>query len=188
MKKIQKQILIVGLIIFALSSCTIGKSVKEEPASTPIANSSTSAILEEVCPIPPKSYRKIPGYQPDSVDPSLSQKTLQFISPILEGDPTFYLGILQQPVRFCGTAKDSIVKVKFFASGTYVYEKKYPVPAKPELLLGEAPVKSGIWFFSYDFKDGEGVRRIIAKGYDSKNNLVDSTSEISITLAGPNPS
>lgn len=171
------------------SSCSNQNTRQEKVYKSPaLSQASPTIAAKELCPIPPVNYNKIPGYQPGKVDPSLSQRPIDIISPTLEGNPTFYLGILQQPVRFCGTAKDNIVKIKLFATGAYIYEKKDPVPAKPELLLGETSVKHNVWFFSYHFRDGEGVRRIIARGYDSSNQVIATTSEISITLAAPNPS
>jgi hypothetical protein len=189
MRNISRKSLLL-LIFFAtiFYGCIINnesnRKRQSEVSSLPIVPAN-----KELCPIPPLNYEKISGYQPAHIEPSLSSKKLEFISPTLEGNPTYYLGILQQPVRFCGLAKNSVVKVKLFASGAYLYEKKYPNPENPERLLGETQVeKSGVWFFSYDFRDGDGVRRIIAKGYNSDNQEIATTSEISITLAGPNPS
>lgn len=147
----------------------------------------TSADGEQpICPIPLVGYDRIPGYQPGRVNPSLSQKSITFISPTLEGNPRFYLGILQQPVQFCGTAKPEITTVRVFASGAYTYEQKSPIPAQPQQLLGEVLVKDGVWFFNYDFRAGN-VIDVLAKGYDANDQLVATTSLISISLAGPDP-
>jgi hypothetical protein len=177
------------ILVCASSGCTNNNLENETTTSTPIANQdlSTAMVDGKFCPIPPINYEKIPGYNPGNVNPSRSQKPIEIISPTLSGNPTFYLGILQQPVRFCGTAQGTIVKVKLFATGAYLYEKKARVPNTPELLLGETPVKRGIWFFSYNFRE-VGNRSVIAKGYDSKGQEVATSPEISITLAEPNPS
>jgi hypothetical protein len=175
-------------LVTTLSGCfndDFNKNIPTVQTNT-LSQNSSSEVANVICPIPPIGYERIPGYQPGSVDPSLSQKSIEFISPTLEGNPSFYLGILQQPVRFCGIAKDNIVKVKLFASGAYIYEQQDSIPEEPELLLGEVPVENGLWFFSYDFR-GVGVRDIIAKGYDANDQLIATTSGISISLAEPNP-
>ncbi|MEO0489634.1 MAG: hypothetical protein AAFZ49_08750, partial [Cyanobacteria bacterium J06659_2] len=113
-------------MVVAMPGCVNDAPVNENlSVSGPISTQDVPAIIAgAVCPIPPLGYERMPGYQPDSVDPSLSEKSLAFISPTLEGNPTFYLGILQQPVNFCGIAKDNILSVKLFASGAYIYEGK----------------------------------------------------------------
>ncbi len=175
------------LAISTLYGCVTNRTAKNETKSSTVKDLSSSiSTTKKVCPIPPLNHEKIPGYRPGGVDPSLSSKALEFISPTLEGNPTFYSSILQQPVKFCGMAKENIVKIKLFASGIYIYEKRYPNPEKPELSLGEAKVKNGIWFFSYDFRE-VGSRDIIAKGYDSKGTLIATTSQISIFLSDVNP-
>jgi hypothetical protein len=126
MKVSLKYLLFCILTVFTLQGCTTNKNIKSEiKQATPNDPSLSNLTAREVCPIPPINYEKIPGYQPDTADPSLSSKLLEFVSPTLEGNPTFYLSILQQPVKFCGIAKENIVKIELFASGIYIYEKRY---------------------------------------------------------------
>ena len=187
MEIISKCLLLCFLAVFTLQGCVTNKAVNNEAKDVAAEDSDSSALTtKEVCPIPPINYEKIPGYQPGIANPSLSSKLLEFMSPTLEGNSTFYLSILQQPVRFCGTAKGNITKIKLFASGIYIYEKRYPNPEKPEILLGETTVNNGLWFFSYDFRE-VGSRDIIAKGYDSEDNLISTTSQITIFLSDVNP-
>jgi hypothetical protein len=192
MKNFCNQFLAIALTLYALSGCATNDSGKEKVASSGNSSSETVVLPSEtptaICPVPSPDYQKIPGYQPGRVDPSLEQKPLAFISPTFEGDSVAYtLSVLEQPVKFCGTAKDNIVRVELFSTGAYLYEQKNPVPAEPELPLGKSTVKDGIWFLDYDFRDGEGKRNIIAKGFDANNKVVFTTPQILITLAGINP-
>jgi hypothetical protein len=193
MKDFCQQLLAAILTICALSGCATNDSGKEKIASTNNSSSTETAALPseasmKICPVPPPDYQKLPGYQPSSVDPSLEQKPLAFVSPTFEGDSvSYHLSVLEQPVKFCGTAKNNIVRVELFSTGAYLYEKKYPVPTNPELPLGKATIENGIWFLDYDFKDGEGRRAVIAKGFDANNKVVFTTPQILITLAGINP-
>lgn len=164
-----------------------GTETLKEPVSVQSIKSVSSATRQKLlCPIPLLGYEKLPGYQPGSVDPAFVQKPIAFVSPTLEGNPRFYLGLLQQPVKFCGTANDKIAKVKLFASGAYRYEEKDAVPKEPERFLGEASVNNGIWFFEYNFKEGR-VLDIVAQGYDHNDQWVANTDKILLSLAGPDP-
>ncbi|NEQ53922.1 MAG: hypothetical protein F6K11_27960 [Leptolyngbya sp. SIO3F4] len=182
-----KQFWLTILILSGLSACTQNQAATQttlSPATETVTESTT-----EFCPIPPVDYEKIPGYQPGRVNPSLSEKTLQIISPTLdEGDDRhFYEGLLQQPIQFCGTAKDAVVKVKLFSTGAYIYEQQLPDPAEPTLLLGGTTVDNGLWFISHEFReDAVGKRTIVARGYDANDQLVDET-EIILTIADINP-
>ncbi len=164
-----------------------GTQTTQEAAPEPSTSAAASSTNQsQVCPVPLLGHEKIPGYQPDSVDPKLAQQPIAFVSPTLEGNPRFYLGLLQQPVKFCGTANNKIAKVKLFASGPYRSEEKQPEPQETERPLGEASVANGIWFFEYDFREGR-VIDIVAQGYDANDQLVAKTNPISISLGGPDP-
>jgi hypothetical protein len=117
--------LLIFVLMCILSSCITNNLEKEKTASTPVLTkgSSTSTTDREVCPTSPKNYEKIPEYNPGTVDPSILGKTIEIISPTLLGNPTFYLGILQKTVKFCGIAQSNIIKVKLFSTGAYIYEK-----------------------------------------------------------------
>lgn len=179
-----KQFWLSLLILSGLSACTRDQATTQ----TPVPETATEATTE-FCPTPPVDHGKIPGYQPGRVDPSLSKKTLQIISPTLdEGDDRhFHEGLLQQPIQFCGTAKDPIVTVKLFATGAYIYEQQLPDPAEPTLLIGETTVENRLWFISHEFReDAVGKRTIVARGYDANDQLIDET-EIILTIADINP-
>jgi hypothetical protein len=174
------------------SGCAGNETVREDAVSQPTTASSQSTPAPSnntpVCPTPPLAYESLPGYQPGRVDPSLVQETVKIISPVsVEASSNFYESILQQPIKFCGTAKENISKVKLFSSGAYIYEQQLPEPSNPELPIGESNVENGLWFIAYDFRDGEGRRTIVAKGYDDNGELVETSAPISVTLAGPNP-
>lgn len=181
-------VICIVCIVTTVFGC-ISNDRSQEDLTAPVSDAvevSSSELAHSVCPIPPLGYEQIPGYEPDSVDPAQSDQLLAIISPTLEGNPSFYMGLLQQPVKFCGIANGDIVRVELLASGAYVYEVTDPDPAEPELRLGDAPIENGVWFFDYDF--GEvGRRQIIANGYDAANALVATTGSILITLAEPNP-
>jgi hypothetical protein len=189
--KFMQRWFVVFLVVIA-SGCAGSEPVKEDVVtqSTTINSQATPTANEttQICPTPPLAYESLPGYQPGRVDPSLVQETVKIISPVsAEASSNFYESILQQPIKFCGTAKENIVKVKLFSSGAYIYEQQLPEPSGPELPIGESNVDNGLWFIAYDFRDGEGRRTIVAKGYDANGELVETTAPISITLAGPNP-
>lgn len=192
MGKFLRRSWIVICVVFMIT--TVFESINNDLSQADLTVSASetveylsSGIASSVCPIPPLGYEQIPGYDPGRVDPSQSDQLLAFISPTLEGNPVFYMGILQQPVKFCGIANGDIERVELLASGAYIYEVRYPDPAEPELLLGEASVENDIWFFDYDFREG-GQRQIVANGYNAANDLVATTEPILITLAEPNPS
>lgn len=188
-KQFSKQFWLLVLLITSLSGCNHNNAITQPTESEATTVSETLTATDsptKICPIPPAG--KIPGYQPGKVEPSLSQKTIQIISPILdEGDRNFYTGLRQQPIQFCGTAKDNIINVKLFATGAYIYEQKYPDPSEPTLLLGEATVENGVWFIAHEFKeDVIGKRYVLARGYDANDQPVEETG-IFLTIADINP-
>jgi hypothetical protein len=190
-EKIRQRWLLLFLAV-TVFGCASNQSNREDIVTQPTAETGQSTSVSsnniQICPTPPLAYESIPGYQPGKVDPSLVQETVKIISPVsVEASSNFYESILQQPIKFCGTAKENIVKVKLFSSGAYLYEKKLPEPSEPELPIGESNVENGLWFIAYDFRDGEGRRTIVAKGYDANDELVETSAPISMTLAGPNP-
>lgn len=69
-------------------------------------------------------------------------------------------------ITFTGTADRSMAKVELFADDRW--------------LLGETQVTSGNWFIAYNFNSG-GTRRIVAKGFNASNQLVD-TDDIWLSL------
>jgi hypothetical protein len=194
MKEKFRQRYFLLLLLAMASGCADNETAKENVVATqPTATSSqvapaASSGNTQICPVPLRGYANIPGYQPGRVDPSLSQKAVEIISPTVgNGGPVFHEGLTQQPIRFCGTAKDNIAKVKLFSTGAYTYEQQPPVPADPELPIGEDSVENGIWFVDYDFRDGPGKRNIVAKGYDASDKLVETAVPIIVSIADVNP-
>ncbi len=69
-------------------------------------------------------------------------------------------------IPFTGTANNSITKVELFADDRW--------------LLGKTNVNNGNWSIAYQFNSG-GTRRIVAKGFNAGNQLVD-TNDIWLSL------
>jgi hypothetical protein len=189
-KKLFIKVIYVAILAIFSVGCAhtqFNNQSQSSPApSTLSENKLNGQASSQICPTPPSGYEKMPGYKVGKVDPSLSQNTLEIISPATMALGRALISDVFTTIEFCGTAKNNLVKVKLFTSNAGIKENQISLESV-KYPIGETKVKDGLWFISYQFTK-IGNRAVLARGYDKDDKLVATSSPVALLqIYSPNP-